>query len=206
METLPSIRFPIDNSANPAGKTTQQLSERELNRRNFIALFAGTIAVPAATIGVHRTILASEEPQLPESVKVTLDKDQQVEKIELSNAEWKKRLTPEEYHILRKAGTERPYSSHLNDEKRAGIYACAGCDLPLFESGTKFDSGTGWPSFYDVIPNHVETSVDYKIIIPRTEYHCARCGGHHGHVFKDGPAPTGLRYCNNGIALKFEAA
>ena len=181
-----------------------------MNRRNFIALFAGTIAVPVAAIGVHRTILASGETQLPESVpesvNVTLDKDLQVEKIELSKAEWKKRLTSEEYRILRKAGTERPFSSHLNDEKRTGIYACAGCELPLFESGTKFDSGTGWPSFYDVVANHVETSVDYKLIFPRTEYHCARCGGHHGHVFKDGPAPTGLRYCNNGIALKFVAA
>ena len=105
--------------------------------------------------------------------------------------------------MLREEGTERPFTSPLNNEKRKGTFVCAGCDLPLFESKTKYDSGTGWPSFYDVIPGRVETKIDHKLIYPRTEYHCARCGGHQGHVFDDGPKPTGLRYCNNGVALKF---
>lgn len=126
-----------------------------------------------------------------------------VGRLTLSDAEWRKRLSPARYDILRKEGTERPYSSPLNNEKRAGTYHCAGCDLALFDSSTKYDSGTGWPSFYDVIPGRVGTKADYKILFPRTEYHCKRCGGHQGHVFKDGPRPTGLRYCNNGLALTF---
>jgi len=105
--------------------------------------------------------------------------------------------------VLREEDTERPGSSPLNSEKRDGIYACAGCDLPLFSSAMKYDSGTGWPSFFTTIPDAFATRTDYKIILPRTEYHCARCGGHHGHVFKDGPPPTGQRWCNNGVALKF---
>ncbi len=126
-----------------------------------------------------------------------------VEKVVLGDAEWKKRLTPAQYHILREEGTEAPFSSPLDREKRSGLYVCAACALPLFPSRFKFDSGTGWPSFYDVLPSHVETEIDRKLFVPRTEYHCARCGGHHGHVFKDGPKPTGLRYCNNGVALRF---
>ncbi|MES9942599.1 MAG: peptide-methionine (R)-S-oxide reductase MsrB [Candidatus Thiodiazotropha sp. 6PLUC2] len=127
----------------------------------------------------------------------------QVEKLDLSEEEWRKRLTPEQFHILREEGTERPGSSALLDEKRKGTFVCAGCDNPLFASSTKYESGTGWPSFYDYLPNALGTRKDYKLIWPRTEYHCARCGGHHGHVFNDGPKPTGLRYCNNGVALKF---
>jgi peptide-methionine (R)-S-oxide reductase len=123
--------------------------------------------------------------------------------ISKSDAEWKKQLTPEQYDVLRQEGTERPFSSKLNDEHGEGMFACAACDLELFPSRYKFDSGTGWPSFFDHIPGHVETKTDYKILMPRTEYHCARCAGHHGHVFNDGPKPTGLRYCNNGVALKF---
>ena len=122
----------------------------------------------------------------------------------LSDEEWRRRLTPEQFQILREEGTERAFSSPLNDEKRDGTYHCAGCDLALFESAKKYDSGTGWPSFYDVIAGRVETKTDYLLIYPRTEYHCARCGGHQGHVFKDGPKPTGLRYCNNGLALTFK--
>ena len=112
-------------------------------------------------------------------------------------------LNDEQYDVLRCEGTERPFSSPLNSEKRAGTFVCAGCGLELFTSKTKYDSGTGWPSFYQAIEGHVETKVDNKLGMQRTEYHCTRCGGHQGHVFEDGPKPTGLRYCNNGVALKF---
>jgi len=129
-----------------------------------------------------------------------------IDRLVLSKKEWRKRLSAERYAILRDEATEPAFSSALNDEKRKGTYHCAGCDLALFDSSKKYDSGTGWPSFFDVIAGHVGTKTDYKIILPRTEYHCARCGGHQGHVFKDGPPPTGLRYCNNGLALTFKPA
>ena len=126
-----------------------------------------------------------------------------IEKIEKSDDEWRGLLTPEQYRVLRREGTEPPFSSGLNKEYRPGTFVCAACALPLFTSETKFDSGTGWPSFYAPIEGNVETKRDFKLIIPRTEYHCARCGGHQGHVFDDGPPPTGQRWCNNGIALRF---
>lgn len=121
----------------------------------------------------------------------------------LTDAEWRKRLSPQAYAVLRQASTERPFSSPLNDEHGLGRFACAGCALPLFASATKFDSGTGWPSFYDHLPRAVATRTDYDLFMARTEVHCARCAGHLGHVFKDGPKPTGLRYCMNGVALLF---
>ncbi|MGB6351566.1 MAG: peptide-methionine (R)-S-oxide reductase MsrB [Pseudolabrys sp.] len=121
----------------------------------------------------------------------------------LSDADWRQRLTADQYAILRQHGTERAGTSPLNKEKRKGIFACAGCDLPLFSSDTKFESGTGWPSFYQPLTNAVETKTDRSLFMARTEVHCARCLGHLGHVFDDGPKPTGLRYCMNGVALKF---
>lgn len=124
----------------------------------------------------------------------------------LSEADWKKRLTTEQFYVLRKHGTERAGTSPLNHEKRKGTFACAGCDLPLFASETKFESGTGWPSFYAPLPDAVGTTSDRSFFMTRTEVHCSRCEGHLGHVFNDGPKPTGLRYCMNGVSLTFHPA
>jgi peptide-methionine (R)-S-oxide reductase len=129
-----------------------------------------------------------------------------IEKLVLSDEEWRKRLTPAQFDVLRKEGTERAGTSPLNHEKRKGTFVCAGCDLPLFASDTKYESGTGWPSFYQSLENAVGTTVDKSFFMTRTEVHCRRCGGHLGHVFDDGPKPTGLRYCMNGVALKFMPA
>lgn len=159
-----------------------------MDRRTFIKLITGGAGVLAlAEFGSLQQALAMEH----------------IERISRSNAEWKKLLSELQYYVLREEGTERAFTSALNHEKRNGMFVCVACDLPLFPSSFKFDSGTGWPSFYDVLPGHVETRIDNKLFMRRTEYHCARCGGHHGHVFNDGPKPTGLRYCNNGVALRF---
>ena len=127
-------------------------------------------------------------------------------RLQFTDAQWRERLTAEQYRVLRREGTEPAFSSPLNGEKRKGTYHCAGCDLPLFASDMKYDSGTGWPSFFTTLPGAFGTKTDFKLILPRTEYHCARCEGHHGHVFDDGPPPTGKRWCNNGVALKFVVA
>ena len=122
----------------------------------------------------------------------------------MSDAEWKEKLSPEAYNVLREHGTERAFTSPLNDEHREGVFKCKGCGTELYSSGTKFDSGTGWPSFYKPLPDAIGTTSDFKIGYPRTEVHCATCGGHLGHVFDDGPKPTGKRYCMNGVAMSFE--
>jgi len=126
-----------------------------------------------------------------------------VEPLQVAHEDWKPLVAPAAYQVLFEEATEPPFSSALNDEKRSGTYVCAACHLPLFESENKFNSGTGWPSFFRAIEAHIGTQRDFKLLLPRTEYHCLRCGGHQGHVFKDGPPPTGLRYCNNGVALTF---
>lgn len=126
-----------------------------------------------------------------------------IQTIQRSEDEWRKLLTPEQFRVLREEGTERRFSSPLDKMTAKGEYRCAGCDLTLFTSEMKYDSTTGWPSFFTVIPGRVNTRLDHSLFFLRTEYHCARCGGHHGHLFDDGPPPTGHRYCNNGVALTF---
>ena len=126
-----------------------------------------------------------------------------ITKVVKTEEEWRKILTPDRFEVLRHEGTERPFVNALHDNKESGVYQCAACELPLFSSEHKFDSGTGWPSFTQPIAGHIGTKKDYKLVLPRTEYHCARCEGHQGHVFNDGPAPRGERWCNNGLALLF---
>ena len=163
--------------------------------RRELGLSAGAFALAACT----QTQSKAEAPETKMSTTATDTTDW----ANLSEREWKEQLTDMEFKVLRKEATERPFSSPLNDNKADGTYVCAGCALPLFTSDTKFDSGTGWPSFFQPIDGALGTKVDRKLFMARTEYHCSRCGGHQGHVFKDGPAPTGLRYCNNGVALDF---
>ncbi|HRK56091.1 MAG TPA: peptide-methionine (R)-S-oxide reductase MsrB [Burkholderiaceae bacterium] len=153
----------------------------QLKRRDFFSVLAGVVGA------------ASVHAQRPD-------------KWNLSDEQWRQRLSAEQYRVLRKEGTEPAGSSPLDGEKRKGIYHCAGCELALFTSEMKYDSGTGWPSFFTALPDALETKTDWHLFYPRTEYHCARCGGHQGHVFDDGPPPTGKRYCNNGVALNFVAA
>ena len=180
-----------------------------MKRRGFLqgltlAAFGGTFyqTAAAAPVGTMKEIQAMQNnwrSLLAAGIKAPAAN----EVLTLSNDEWRKRLDNAQYNVLREEGTERPGSSPLNAEKRPGVFACAGCDLPLFTSEMKYESGTGWPSFFTTIPGAFETKKDHLLFTPRTEYHCARCGGHHGHVFDDGPAPTGQRWCNNGVALKF---
>ena len=157
-----------------------------VTRRHLLAAVAGALAGLTSRGSSAGAASPAEEPAW-----------------QLSDAEWKRRLGAEAYQVLRREGTEAPFSSPLNNEKRQGTFLCAGCGLPLFSSAAKYDSGTGWPSFWQPLPRSIATKMDFKLIVPRREYHCRRCGGHQGHVFGDGPRPTGQRYCNNGVALTF---
>ena len=162
------------------------------HRRHFLGLLA---AAPIAALAwPQRRARAAEVVGTAAAPVARLHK---------SEDEWRKLLEPPRFHILFEDGTERPRSSPLNNEKRPGTYVCAACYLPLFDAADKFESGTGWPSFTRPIPGHMETELDFSMVWPRTEYHCVRCGGHQGHVFDDGPPPTGQRWCNNGLALQF---
>jgi peptide-methionine (R)-S-oxide reductase len=162
-----------------------------LNKRGF--------AAQPSSIKVVEELQKNWRALLAQGVKVPLPN----EPLKLSQEEWRKRLDAAQFFVLREEGTERPGTSPLNGEKRPGVFVCAGCSLPLFTSEMKYESGTGWPSFFTTIPGVFGTNTDYKLFLPRTEYHCIRCGGHHGHVFDDGPPPAGKRWCNNGVALKF---
>jgi peptide-methionine (R)-S-oxide reductase len=163
-----------------------------MDRRLFIA----TALTSAAVIAANRGVFAASDSAVVKEDSPALDKTAE---------DWRGLLNADQYRVLFEEATERPWSSPLNDEKRAGTYVCAACYQPLFVSQTKFDSGTGWPSFYQPIDGNTGSKRDWKLIIPRNEYHCARCGGHQGHVFDDGPQPTGQRWCNNGVALRFVA-
>ncbi|GAB2721493.1 peptide-methionine (R)-S-oxide reductase MsrB [Halomonas garicola] len=165
-----------------------------MKRRHFLGL-AGLTGVVGALPG-----MSFGYP----SLDLTAADD--IQPLELTQDEWRERLSPEAYKVLRENDTEPAFSSPLDDENREGEFRCAGCDLVLFKSAMKYDSGTGWPSFFKHVEGHLLSKLDFSMIWPRTEYHCARCGGHQGHVFEDGPEPTGLRWCNNGLALRFEPA
>jgi peptide-methionine (R)-S-oxide reductase len=180
------------------------MTRREIVRCLFMGAAAAILrarvaaAQPASVAEVEK-VQKSWRTLLPPGVKAPLPSD----KLNLNNDAWRKRVSAEQFHILREEGTERAGSSPLDGEKRPGVFVCVGCDLPLFTSEMKYESGTGWPSFFTTIPGVFGTKADYKLVVARTEYHCIRCGGHHGHVFDDGPPPTGQRWCNNGVALKF---
>ena len=174
-------------------------------RRRLMMLMPVGLAVAACQgQGRSNDQAYADEPETTGALPQTPNGD--IDWAGLSEAQWRERLSPAAFNVLRKEDTERPFTSALNEETRPGIYHCAGCDLPLFSSETKYKSGTGWPSFWDHLDGAFETKPDRMLFYVRTEYHCARCGGHQGHVFDDGPEPTGKRWCNNGVALTFRPA
>jgi len=171
-----------------------------MNRRHIMSLFS------LFGISSKAAQAASAPPAASATLPAAAPPTAASGTVRLSDAQWRERLSPAAYRVLRQEGTEAPGTSPLNAEKRRGTYVCAGCALPLFSSDAKYESGTGWPSFHTPLPGAVATRTDFKMILPRTEYHCARCEGHQGHVFNDGPRPSGKRYCNNGVALAFKEA
>jgi peptide-methionine (R)-S-oxide reductase len=175
-----------------------------MKRRNALGLSIATLVSGAIGVSLFSRTRAANKAQAGETPALETQSIETPELV-LSEAQWREKLTAAQYRVLRDRGTERAGTSPLDQEKRVGIYHCAGCDLALFESSAKFDSGTGWPSFFHPIKNAVRTSEDRSLFSVRTEVHCRRCAGHLGHVFDDGPKPTGLRYCMNGVALKFVA-
>ncbi len=184
-----------------------------MKRRNFLLSGTGLVLAPwwfqrqqgsamATTEDLETGLLALRDnwtSYLPEGTDFPTPSTP----LNITRDEWRERLSPDAFRVLFNAGTERAGSSPLDHETREGVFLCAACELPLFTSAMKYDSGTGWPSYFTSIPEHLGTSRDFKLILPRTEYHCIRCKGHQGHIFSDGPAPTGERWCNNGVALKF---
>lgn len=192
------MRYSDNHSRKPSRAVVASAGTKPSRRAFLLSATAAAAAVAAVAAGLGPRLVRparaddARRTNAPEHFEVAY-----------SDAEWRKRLTPAQYEILRQQGTERPYSSPLNDEHRAGTFACAGCALPLFSSRTKFDSHTGWPSFWTPLEHAVGTHTDTTFGMVRTEVHCRRCGGHLGHVFDDGPKPTGLRYCMNGLAMTF---
>lgn len=184
-----------------------------MRRRDFLLAGTGLALVPWWLTQQQKSAMATTEDidttlsALRTDWKLYLPENAQFPAVQtplnVSRDEWRQKLSANAFRVLFNAGTERAGSSPLDHEKRKGVFACAACELPLFTSAMKYDSGTGWPSFFTAIPGHLDTSRDFKLLLPRTEYHCIRCKGHQGHIFSDGPAPTNERWCNNGVALKF---
>jgi peptide-methionine (R)-S-oxide reductase len=178
-----------------------------MNRRDILqtlGVLPGLLVLPslpasARTAADIERLRATWREFVPEGFDVPARED----RVTLSESQWRERLSDDRFDVLRNEATEPAFSSPLDRERRHGLYVCAGCDLPVFTSAMKYDSGTGWPSFFTTIPDVFDTKPDFLLVFPRTEYHCVRCGGHHGHLFDDGPPPTDERWCNNGLALRF---
>lgn len=188
----------------------RKFKEFAVDRRKLILTLGGAVTLPlfgswtpGAGAATPSRSLKDIQSRWRELLDPTARIAENTARLDRSADDWRAALPRDAYDVLFEEDTERPFSSALNEEKRPGIFVCRACDLPLFSSEMKYDSGTGWPSFFTTIPDHLDTKKDFKLIWPRTEYHCVKCGGHQGHVFDDGPQPTGKRWCNNGLALRF---